>query len=76
MAGKLTKGQRDFFAAVACVERGCFHRRVIEPVERMGLVLFVGGFRLVGRNSFPADKFVLTEDGVSLADQMFERRVA
>lgn len=64
---KLTKGQREFFRAVATGERACFHRRVIEPLERLGLVWFTGGFRLLGCNSFSATKFVLTEDGCDFA---------
>lgn len=73
---RLTKGQREFFTAVACGEPGNFHRMVIEPVEKMGLVLFVGGWRLVGCNSFSSSKFVLTEEGFDLASQMFERKAA
>lgn len=73
---KLTKGQRAFFEAVACGERMVFHRRVIEPVEDMDLVLFVGGFRLVGCNGFGSGQFMLTADGKALADTMFVQAAA
>lgn len=55
----LTKGQRDFLTAVRNGEHKSFHKRVIEAVEAMDLVQYVGGqaFRLVGRNSYPASDF-------------------
>lgn len=59
---KLTKGQAEFLAAVRSRQSKSFHIRVIEPVERLGLVQFCGGtFRLVGRNAYPAHCFVPTE---------------
>ena len=57
---RLTKGQRDFLGAVRTGDRRTFHKRVIEACEDLGLVVYVGGqaFRLVGRNSYPANDFV------------------
>jgi hypothetical protein len=63
MADRLTKGQAEFLCAVANGEHRVFHRRVIEPVEKLGLVWFCGGLRLVGCNAFASTKFVLTDDG-------------
>jgi len=73
---ELTRGQRKFFDAVARGERAQFHRSVIEPIEGMpygkpgGLVRFVGSFRLVGRNSYNALDFVLTDEGVALTERV------
>lgn len=62
-AQKLTKGQAKFMLAVSRGEATEFHRSVIEPCERMGLVRYTYGYRLVGRNAFPASHFALTERG-------------
>lgn len=63
MADRLTKGQAKFLCAVANGEHQIFHRRVIEPVEQLGFVLFDGGFRLVGCNAFSSTSFILTDAG-------------
>lgn len=63
MAIRLTKGQAAFFRAVDAGELTMFHRSVIEPVEKLGLVWFTGGFRLVGCNSFSSGRFILTDEG-------------
>jgi hypothetical protein len=59
-APRLTKGRAAFLRAVENGEPTNFHRSVIEPVERLGLVMFTRGFRLAGRNAFPANQFILT----------------
>lgn len=69
---KLTKGQAKFFKAVCDRAGGIFHKRVVEPIEGLpfgrpgGLVRWTEGTRLVGCNSFSADRFRLTEEGERL----------
>lgn len=60
----LTKGEREFVIAVAYRLLQSFHKRIIERCELKGLVRFCGGMRLVGRNSFPATYFHLTQRGL------------
>ena len=62
---KLTKGERDFLTAIRHFPGRSFHRTVIERCERKGLAFFIGGTpRLIGRNSYSAVHFALTQEGL------------